>query len=369
MKIVASRQRPAFGRIVALGAAVLLLAAVAPAQEKEHWQAIPPMPEKFDWIQLTTDEWLKGELIAMYKDSLEFDSARFDDVTFDFGDVRQIRSAKPLEIGLLGGEVATGRLIIDGEKVLVIGDQTREFERSQVRSIASGEPTERSNWSGKVGAGANLRQGNSDQIETNLTVNVKRRTVRNRVELDYLGNYNVTEDVTVVDNSRASVGWDWFLGDRFFLSPVLAEYFRDPFGNIAHRETLGAGAGYQLIDNSKVDWQMTAGVAYQSTTFDDVAEGESDSAHTPTILFATIYDQKLSSSVEFKVNYRGFIVNEESGQYTHHFVTGFEFDLIGSLEFDVTVVWDRTQKPRPDSTGAVPLQDDYRLNFALSFDF
>ena len=64
------------------------------------------MPEKFDWIQLTTDEWLKGELIAMYEDSLEFDSKKFNDVTFDFGDVRQIRSAKPLQIGLLGGYIA-----------------------------------------------------------------------------------------------------------------------------------------------------------------------------------------------------------------------------------------------------------------------
>jgi len=40
------------------------------------------------------------------------------------------------------------------------------------------------------------------------------------------------------------------------------------------------------------------------------------------------------------VDYRFFIVNEESGSYTHHLVTGFEFDLIGDLDFDVTWVWD-----------------------------
>ena len=79
MKIVASKQRLAFGRIVALGAAVLLLPGVALAQEKEDWQPTLPMPEKFDWIQLTTDEWLKGELIAMYEDSLELEPKKFDD--------------------------------------------------------------------------------------------------------------------------------------------------------------------------------------------------------------------------------------------------------------------------------------------------
>jgi hypothetical protein len=32
-------------------------------------------------------------------------------------------------------------------------------------------------------------------------------------------------------------------------------------------------------------------------------------------------------------------------------------------------VWDRIEKPRPSSDGTVPKKDDYRLNFAFSFDF
>jgi hypothetical protein len=50
-------------------------------------------------------------------------------------------------------------------------------------------------------------------------------------------------------------------------------------------------------------------------------------------------------------------------------VTGLEFDLIGSLDFDVTFVWDRIERPRPASDGTFPLKDDYRLNFGLGFDF
>ena len=30
--------------------------------------ADPAAPDKFDWIQLTSGEWLKGELIALYDD-------------------------------------------------------------------------------------------------------------------------------------------------------------------------------------------------------------------------------------------------------------------------------------------------------------
>ena len=69
------------------------------------------------------------------------------------------------------------------------------------------------------------------------------------------------------------------------------------------------------------------------------------------------------------VDYRFFILNEESGTYTHHLATGFEFDLIGDLDFDVTWVWDRIQDPRQNSDGSFPEQDDLRMMFGLGFSF
>jgi hypothetical protein len=118
---------------MALWAAVLLTAGVSAAQEETDWQPETPMPEKFDWIQLKSGEWLKGELIAMYKGSLEFDSKELKLQTFDFGDVRQILSKGTMQVGLLGGGVVIGKLKIDGDEVMVVGDQTRELDRSGVQ--------------------------------------------------------------------------------------------------------------------------------------------------------------------------------------------------------------------------------------------
>ena len=368
------RRQGYWGGLRFLGTATLtvlaLMAGSARAEEATgDWEPAPPMPDEFDWVQLVSNEWLKGEIIAMYKESLEFDSDELDDLTLDFGDIKQIRSAGIMQVGLVGGGVAIGKLLMDGDEVRVMGEKDEVFERAQVLSITSGEPRERNYWTAKFSAGVNLRGGNSDQVESNARVGVKRRTVKNRIELDYLGNYSTTNDVTAADNQRVSFAWDRFVTDRFFLSPVLAEYYRDPFQNIASRGTIGAGAGYQVVDTSKIDWQATVGFAYQGTRFDDVVEGEPGSASTPALVVGTAYDHELSGSVDFNVEYRFFIVDEESGQYTHHFVTGFEFDLIGSLDFDITLVWDRIEKPRSSSDGAIPLKDDYRLNFALSFDF
>ena len=51
------------------------------ASEKDSGNTVKtwiPSAEKFDWVQLTSNEWLKGEIKGMYKDSLEFDSDKLD---------------------------------------------------------------------------------------------------------------------------------------------------------------------------------------------------------------------------------------------------------------------------------------------------
>jgi hypothetical protein len=46
----------------------------APAQEEKDWQPDPPppMPEKYDWIQLTSDEWLKDDYRLNFGLSFDF---------------------------------------------------------------------------------------------------------------------------------------------------------------------------------------------------------------------------------------------------------------------------------------------------------
>jgi hypothetical protein len=346
------------------------LAGPARAQEGPGaWDPAAPLPTDFDWIQLTSGEWLKGELVVLYDDELEFESDELDTLSLDFEDVKQVRSARTVQVALLDGQVVTGRLLIDGDEVRIRAkDEERTFERSQVLSFTVGEPREWNFWSGRVGAGANFRQGNTEQTETNVQATFQRRTVKNRFDIAYLGNYNITDDVTVTDNQRASATWDRFVSEKVFLSPVQLEYFRDPFQNIAHRSTIGAGAGYQMVDTPEIDWEVSVGLAYQNTRFDDVPEGQPESASTAALVVATRYDQELTSDIDLEVAYRFFVVDEESGQYTHHFVTAFDFEVTGSLDFFATFVWDHIQKPRPTADGTVPKKDDYRLNIGLAFD-
>lgn len=351
-------------------AAFVLAAGPALAEDGEKsWQPPPPMPDDFDWVQMTSGEWLKGEIIAMYEEELEFDSDEFDEQTLDWGDIQQIRSAQTMQVAFIDDTIAIGKLLVDGDTVRVMGEQDWEYERSQVLSMTAGAPKEWNYWSAKVSVGLNIRSGNTDQIEYNTSAKFMRRTPTNRINFDYLGNFSENKGETIADNQRASAGWNRFISQRFFISPVNGEYYRDPFQNIASRWTLGVGLGYEIIDTSKVEWEVDGGIAYQLTNFDDVVPEQSDSESSPALVIGTHYDNELTGWLDYFFEYKFNIVNEASGSYTHHMVTGFEFDLIGDLDFDVTWVWDRIKDPRERADNTTPDSDDFRMMFGLGFSF
>jgi putative salt-induced outer membrane protein YdiY len=359
-------------RALALAVGLFATTAVAVAGEDQDWQPetpAPPMPEKFDWIQLTSDEWLKGEFIVMYDDVLEFDSKEMNLQKIDLEDVREVRTAQIMQVGLVSGEILVGKLFIDGEVVRVIGEQDRRILRTEILSITAGEPKEINFWSGKVTLGLNVRQGNSDTVEMNSSLKFQRRTVRNRATLEYLGAYNLAEDLETANNHRATLLWDRFLNRRLFVKPIYVEWFKDPFQNISHRETAGIGAGYEVIDKPKTDWTISGGPAYQQTKFVSVEEGTPDTESTPAFSFGSDLEMELTGWLDYFWQYSFQIVNEISGKYTHHFVMGFETEVSSLLDFDIKMIWDRTQNPRPTEDGSVPLQDDYRLVVGLVFDW
>ena len=349
-------------------ASVMLAATSQPARSAE-WEPPPPMPDKFDWVQLTSGEWLKGEIKVLYEDSLEFESEELDLLNLDFADIRQLRSAQVLNVRVQGDETATGKVLLEGDSLKVLGDSPREFKRAQLLSITAGVPKERNYWTGRVSAGGNLRSGNTDEVEGSANVSFQRRTVENRMRFDYLGNYSSTNDVESSNNHRANAVWDWFFSEKLFLRPVFFEFFKDPFQNIDSRYTLGTGVGYQLIDTSKTDWSIFAGPAYQATRFDQVQPGESRDEETGALSAGTSFETEITNNIDFVYDYTFQLTSEEAGEYNHHMIATFEIELTDALDFDLSLVWDRINEPRANADGSVPEQDDFRLIFAVGYDF
>ena len=352
---------------------VLLLAQTSTESEtRKAWESALPPTDKFDWVQTTSGEWLKGELKQLYSGSLEFDSDEFDLQTLDWDDVAQVRAhgTKRISIDTPEGPITViGEIVITRDKVIVdTVEGTKEFDRSQLISVTPGATSEWDNWSAKIDLGLNFTRGNSDQTEYSMKLNVKRLTPDNRFVVDYLGNITTSNNVKSVNNHRLSGFFDIFAAKEYFWRPVLFEYFRDPFQNIDYRTTIGAGGGYHIIDTPKTTWNVSGALGYRATRFVSVQPGDSQKVTTPALIGSTFYDTALTKTIDFNTRYNFSIVNQESGTYTHHAIATVEIELTSILDFDISFVWDRTQDPQTRADGTVPKQDDFQLLFTLGVD-
>ena len=337
--------------------------------QNQPWEPPPPPPDDFDWIQLTSGEWLKGKLKVLYEKRLEFDSEELGLLEFDWEDVKQVRGHGILSARFVGPFTVEGVLQITEDKVfLTVGEEKQEFKRDQLVAIAPGAPREIDYWSAKISLGLNVTKGNTDQLQYSTIANIKRRTSATRFIIDYLGNFTKSEGVETVNNQRLNSYFDIFKTRKYFFRPFFGEYYADPFQNIDRRFTVGAGMGYHIIDTSKTQWDVAGGPAYQTTRFSGVEPGRDSSESTPAFVVGTEFNTELTKTVDFDYQYRFQLMNEESGRYTHHMVAAFETELTGWLDFDVSLIWDRIQEPQPRTDGSVPKQDDYYMIFSLGID-
>jgi hypothetical protein len=341
--------------------------------QKQPFEPPHPSLDDFDWIQLDSGEWLKGELKVLYDKKLEFDSDELDLLEFDWEDVKYVRSSRIISIRFEGPEgpnTVKGILVVNENKVIVTnGEEIQEFDRSRLVAMAPGAPKEINYWSVKITFGLTLTGGNTEQFQWATIANIKRRTSATRFVIDWLGNFSETEGEQTINNKRVTSHFDVFKTRKYYFTPFFGEYLRDPFVNIKRRITVGAGMGYHIIETSKTEWDVGGGPAYQQTRFESVPVEQDTSEVTAALVIGSHFNTELTKAVDLDLLYNFQIVNKESGTYNHHFIATLETEITNWLDFDVSFVWDRIRDPQPNADGTVPEQDDYYLILGLGVDF
>ena len=192
---------------------------------------VPP-EDGFDWIQLKSGEWLKGQLKAMQQRQIEFDSEELNDLTFDWKDIRQVRSDRTLDLLFVDGRKMSGPVTVTPEEVTVGDVEPQVFPRDQLQSFTPGGSKEFNYWSGMVSLGLTVRAGNTEQVEYNAQARLQRRTPATRFSLDYIGNISSFNGVENANNTRVNSEFDLWLSRRFYLILPQLKYYRDPFQNL-----------------------------------------------------------------------------------------------------------------------------------------
>jgi hypothetical protein len=263
-----------------------------------------------------------------------------------------------------------GNLWIDEKQILINSTgKTQEYSRSTLVSITPSAYRELDKWSADATLGFNIRQGNVDTVEYNLLLGLERRTPGSRIALDYLGNFNETEGLQIANNHRLNGSYNLFSGNRFFWRPLIGQYFRDIFQNIDHQGTVETGLGYELIDTSRTDWTVSAGLGLNYVRYRSVEEDNDRSQRSPAFSLGTDFETELSSWMDYLLLAHVTFLDEASGSYQHHLLTTLSTELTGRLDLDVSFIWDRIQKPQVRADGSVPEKDDYRLMLGLGFEF
>lgn len=333
------------------------------------WTAPRPDTGTADWVRLSSGEWLKGKIVALQNDRLEFESNTLGVVRVGWSKVAELLLSRPGTVLLANREEVVGTLWLRDGELAVGADEPRRIPRSQVLAIVPGAPREISYWTGKASLGLTLRSGNTDQTEFTALGLLRRRTALTRFFVDYNGSLGRLEAEQNVNNHRVESRFDVFLTRRLYLEPLGVEAFRDPFQNIDIRVTPSAGLGYTLLDFGDLDWEVSVGGGVRYTSYSSVRAGEDAEETTATVRFGTRFNTAITDRVDFSLSYSAQMGAPDVEGTNHHTLALISVELTRSLDLDVSLVWDRVGDPRPSDDGEVPQKDDFRLSVGLGVSF
>ena len=257
----------------------------------------------------------------------------------------------------------------DDKMTIIQGDKKYTFPRSQIVSMGPTAESELNLWSGTITLSADIRSGNKDESDYAAKVDIKRRTDKTRLRLNYLGRISKRNGETTSDDHRINEKFDVYITRRFFWTPIFSEFYRDKFQNIKLQLTAGTGAGYTIINTPKIEWDVSTGPGVLHTKYESVQDDDDKSVTSPAWEFSTQLDIELSHITDFKVNYKMLLTDKKSGKYKHHMIASLENELTSWIDLDITFIWDHINAPEEDASGFLPERDDYQLLVGFGIDF
>jgi putative salt-induced outer membrane protein YdiY len=328
-----------------------------------------PCTGQYDWIHLTSAEWLKGELYGLRLETLEFKSKKIKKLTLKWKDVAELCIARIARFVIEDGEQIQGIGRVSPTEVSVFtarGEIT--FPRDHLMAILPGQATERERWSLVAGLGIDANIGNTEQTAINASFELKREARRTRIRFEYYGSYGTANQEANVNRHRIVTVARYYATRYFFLLPFDAVTSYDKFQNISIRTTPGVGLGYQIFDLSAFEWLVQGGVGYQYVRFISVEPGQPADQNDLTIKLGTQFKWEITSDLDFDVEHETTLVPTDFGQTTLYTRAKLVFELTDLLKLEVSTIWNRTQEPTSTITGETPKQNDLQLVVGFSFE-
>jgi putative salt-induced outer membrane protein YdiY len=318
---------------------------------------------------LVSQEVLKGRLVSLRQKSLVFQSEKLGERTFDWADVASVRSPKELVYvdESLREMIGPGQVSTELASIRTAGGLIR-VPRAQLLSIVPHDKSELDRWSVKVNLGATLRQGNSDTVDLSGALRVRRQDSLTRFLLDSNAAYGEVSGAPTVQQTSSTGTLDVYLAQSFYLRPILATAQTDRFKNIEFRGTLGAGAGWTLLDTAALSWDLNAAGGYQYTNYESAPAGLDDQSRDGIAMVGTRLETEPWPGIELDASWQSYLAVTNLDRTYHEGSVTTSVDANDLIELRFAFYFDRVEQPVAAEDGSVPEQNDYRLVAELGLD-
>jgi len=272
-----------------------------------------------DEIVFNNGDKLTGKADHLVDGKMVFKSAVAGTVTVALSDIATFSTDKPIEIHLGDGTVFH-RKIVSSEpgQFKIVGDETLTAQDFSVAAIASINPAAKpkDRWTGNLALGITSTHGNTRTDTVTGSVNLNKRTEKDRTTLsaDYAKAKQEDPDTgvetTTEDWWRARAKYDYFFSKKFY-SYIDGRYAKDSIAELDRRVIVGLGCGYQLIESDLTNFSVEAGAASLYEKFDNQTESNSELSAQ----FGYHFDRKLAKRIKFIHDLTYYPSTEEISDY------------------------------------------------------
>jgi putative salt-induced outer membrane protein YdiY len=256
-----------------------------------------------DELVLKNGDRLTGKIQRLVEDKLIFKSDVAGDLKIDISNIETFSSDLPIELHLKDGTILNQRAIMaEPNRFAIEGGDAVQPQTFEIANLMSINPPEKPKpkWTGNISAGLTATQGNTSTESVNASINLTRRSEKDRTKLtaDYAKGRQEDPDTgvkkTTEDWWRTKAKYDYFFSKKLY-GYLDGRYEKDSIAQLDRRVVLGGGAGYQWIESDDMNLSTEAGLASVYEKFDNQTSSNSELSFQ----LGYNFDKKLHKSVTF----------------------------------------------------------------------
>ena len=301
-----------------------------------------------DKVCLKSGSFLTGKAGLIQKDKLLFESEDLGEIKIDIKNIASLESDTMHVIQYDDMTSETVPLSVQDGKYTVDGI---EIATNHIKEIDPKEET----WHGSVNVAFQSTRGNTYGHTATVLANVYKRWEKDRFRADF-GYYYGDTGTSKQNNEKTTDNWEAEAQHDHFWAPKIysyenAKYARDTMAGLSTRIRLGAGLGYQWLDETEFEgtgkWSFNqeAGLGWTHNVYNVKDNGVDNDYCSVHYAHHLLMDPYFSETIQFFHNLAYDPAIHDWEQYTVEADIGATAKVYGDFDLLAKIEWDYNSTP------------------------